>query len=156
MTRFRGDYPPLWKEIAASVRAEAGDRCIRCGHPNDGVGTNRIAVPGSRQLRAICDEGCRHAPDGKQRVLTVHHMDGDKRNCRWWNLLALCQVCHLQVQARVIPERPWLFEHSDWFRPYVAGFYAWYYGGAEVTREEAEADIARYLAMGQPWREGAA
>lgn len=77
--------------------------------------------------------------------------DGDKGNNRWWNLLALCQVCHLQIQARVIPERPWLLEHSAWFKPFVAGFYAMYYAGEQITREQAESDTDRYLALGQPW-----
>lgn len=84
-------------------------------------------------------------------MLTVHHLDGDKANCRWWNLLALCQSCHLSIQGRVIPERPWLYEHSDWFRPYVAGFYASYYSGVEITRDEAETNLSRYLVLGQPW-----
>ena len=117
---IRGDYPPDWRAIAARMKADAGHRCIRCGHVHD------VA---------------------SRRVLTVHHLDGDKSNCRWWNLLALCQACHLSVQSRVLPERPWLFAHSAWFRPYVAGFYASYYGGREITRAEAEADLDRWLAL---------
>ena len=138
----RGVYPPDWPEISRRVRAEAGDRCIRCGHP-DGDRPGAL-VP--------CDARCTHPPNGRLRVLTTHHLDGDKANCLWWNLLALCQVCHLQVQARVIPERPWLFEHSGWFVPYVCGFYAAYYGGRAITRAQAEAKPERWLALGQPWR----
>lgn len=70
------------------------------------------------------------------RILTVHHFDGDKANCRWWNLLALCQRCHLKIQARVNPQQPYMFEHSDWFKPYVAGFYAMKYEGKDLTRAE--------------------
>lgn len=81
------------------------------------------------------------------RVLTVHHLDGDKSNCRWWNLLALCQRCHLQIQGSVNPEIPYFLEHSEWFRPYVAGFYAWKYEGKEITRGEAMADISRLLSL---------
>jgi hypothetical protein len=88
-------------------------------------------------------------------VLTVHHLDGDKGNVAWWNLLALCQVCHLIVQAKVVPERPWLFEHSDWFKPFVAGFYASHYAGVSISRGEAERELDRWLALGQPWREAA-
>lgn len=50
-------------------------------------------------------------------VSRCNHLNGDKSDCRWWNLLALCQRCHLSVQARVDPRRPWIFEHSDWIKP---------------------------------------
>ena len=112
---FRGAYTAERPELHDRVRAEAGNRCVRCGHPNETV-----------RQRATCDAACTHPPDGKLRILTVHHLDGDKANNRWWNLLALCQSCHLTIQARVIPERPWLFDHSPWFVPYVCGFYAAY------------------------------
>lgn len=136
--RFQGDYPADWKTVSRRVREEAGDRCIRCGHPSD------------RPARlAPCDDFCRHDRDGKQRMLTVHHLDGDKANGAWWNLLALCQVCHLSIQSRVIPERPWLFDHSDWFKPYVAGFYASYYAGQQITRAEAEERLNDWLALGR-------
>lgn len=49
-------------------------------------------------------------------LLTVHHLDGDKANLAWWNLTALCQVCHLEIQAKVVMERVYPFEHSDWFK----------------------------------------
>jgi hypothetical protein len=137
---IRGEYPPNRDELHDAVRAEAGGRCIRCGHPNETV-----------SRRSPCDDQCTHPRDGKQRILTVHHLDGDKANSRWWNLLALCQSCHLTIQGRVIPERPWLFEHSRWFVPYVCGFYAWYYGGLEITRAQAENEAPRWLQLGQPW-----
>jgi hypothetical protein len=138
----RGEYPPDWDDIGDRVRAENGNRCIRCGHPQ---GDKMVT-------RAPCDERCSHARDSRLRILTVHHMDGDKANCRWWNLLALCQICHLQIQAKVIPERAYLWEHADWFKPYVAGFYASFYGGIQITREQAVAELDRWLALGQPWR----
>lgn len=140
----RNDYPADWPEIARQVKDRAAWRCIRCGHPNE-----------TPTVRAHCDEFCRHHPDGKQRMLTVHHLNGDKADSRWWNLLALCQVCHLTIQARVMPDRPWLFDHSSWFVPYVCGFYASYYGGFEITLQEARADPERWLKLGQPWRKGA-
>lgn len=146
-----GRYPDGWPAIAARVKDAASWRCIRCNHPHDPQGV----IP--------CDALCTH-PNGAQlraatglplrRSLTVHHLTGDKSDSRWWNLLALCQACHLSVQARVIPERPWLWEHTAWFRPYVAGFYAWYYGGLDITRQEAERHAERYLTLGQPWRGG--
>lgn len=141
---FRNDYGTDWSTLAAEVKAAAGDRCVRCGHPNG----DRLFP--ERKL-AFCTERCTHAPDGKLRVLTVHHLDGDKANSRWWNLLALCQACHLSIQGRVVLERPWLFPHSDWFKPYVAGFYAWYHGGHDLARAAVEAELDRWLALGQPW-----
>jgi hypothetical protein len=81
------------------------------------------------------------------RVLTVHHLDGNKLNCRWWNLAALCQRCHLQVQGKVRMERRWLHEHSEWFQPYVAGYYAWTYLGEDLARPEVEARLDELLAL---------
>ncbi len=92
-----GEYPADWKEIAQAVKEEAGWCCVRCMHPHD-------------------------IPAGF--MLTVHHLDLNKSNCRWWNLVALCQKCHLQIQHKVILERLYMFEHSLWFQPYVAGYYA--------------------------------
>ncbi len=125
MSRFSGTYTRDWKAIATAVKDAADWRCIRCGAAH-------LSGPGT--------------------ILTVHHLDGDKGNNAWWNLLALCQRCHLSVQARVIPARPWLLEHSRWFVPYVGGFYAYYYGAADVTRANVEANPADFLRLGQPWR----
>jgi len=147
MTRFRGEYIADRKELHNAVRADAGGRCIRCQHPEG----DTPSTAGQR-----CDDRCTHSRDGKMRILTVHHLDGDKANNRWWNLLALCQSCHLTIQGRVIPERPWLFDHSPWFVPYVCGFYAAYYGGMNITRAEADADPDRWLNLGQPWRSSTA
>lgn len=138
--RPRNEYPENWREIADRVKGEAGWRCVRCHHPHE-----------TPTVRAHCDARCTHPRDGKQRILTVHHLDGDKANGRWWNLLPLCQVCHLTVQGKVMPERPYLWEHSEWFKVYVAGFYAWWFGGVEITREQAERQLHYWLAKGQPW-----
>ena len=97
MRIYQGDYPDDWDAIAKRVKDEAGNKCVRCGHPHD-------------------------TPAGY--MLTVHHLDGDKANGAWWNLAALCQRCHLTIQAKVVMPRTWMFEHTPWFRPYVAGYYA--------------------------------
>ena len=140
---YRGRYPDNWGDIAKAVKDAAGWRCVRCGHPHE---TPAERVP--------CDERCdpaRHTGglnDGKQRVLTVHHLNNDKSDIRWWNLLPLCQVCHLQIQAKVIVDRPYrMFEHSGWFKIYVAGFYAWKYLGREITRQEARFYMDELLAL---------
>lgn len=144
--RFRGDYPDDWKELSHAIREAAGWRCVRCRHPHERPGS---PVP--------CDGQCDPAyhagglNDGKQRILTVHHLDGDKDNCRWWNCAALCQVCHLVIQGRVVMDRGYLFPHSEWFKPYAAGFYAYTVLGEDLTREDVEARMEELLAAGQPW-----
>jgi 5-methylcytosine-specific restriction endonuclease McrA len=117
-------YPADWQAIAQAVKDAAGWCCIRCGHPHD-VATGH--------------------------VLTVHHLDGDKANCRWWNLTALCQRCHLQVQGKVKMDQIYMHPHSDWFRPYAAGFYAFTVLGLDLSRAEVDDRIAELLALGQPW-----
>lgn len=116
MRRFLNDYNPDGAEKRRQAREAAGNKCIRCGSPS---------VPG--------------------KILTTHHFDGDKANDEWWNLLPLCQVCHLQFQGRVDPETPWFLPHSEWLKPYVAGFYAWKYEGRRITRKEASARLEELL-----------
>lgn len=96
MSRFSNTYPPHWPALAKLVKAEAGGRCVRCG---------RLHAP---------SEGY---------TLTVHHFDGDKANCERWNLMALCQRCHLSVQGRVNPSVPIFLDPSPWAMPYIAGLY---------------------------------
>jgi len=91
------DYPENWKEIAGQVKEDAGWKCVRCFHPHD--------------------------PDAGY-CLTVHHLDNNKSNCAWWNLAALCQRCHLHIQSKVDMKRLWFLDHSSWFVPFVAGYYA--------------------------------
>lgn len=118
MRRFLNTYNDDGREQRRLARERAGNKCIRCGSPS---------VPG--------------------RILTTHHFNGDKSNDSWWNLLALCQVCHLQIQGKVDPEIPWMFEHSAWLKPFVAGFYAHKYLGLDLTREEVEARLEELLAL---------
>lgn len=173
VTRFRGAYADDQSDLHNAVKAAVGNRCVRCHHPDGDrmfttTDVNNVveaeAIYGSRaHVRDIpegwrvlvlsrCDDQCQHVQvPAKMRVLTVHHMTGDKSNNAWWNLLPLCQVCHLQVQSKVLPEVPYLWKHSAWFVPYVCGFYAHYYGRIDITREQADADPDRWLAMGQPW-----
>lgn len=162
-------YPLEWHAtIKHAVREAAGDRCVRCGHPYaKGAGEWSPCDPGCRHggpARYINDDGtpgpesmpdaealemlvCTRPVEARWRILTVHHLDGNKANCRWWNLAALCQRCHLQIQGKVKMERVWPWEHSEWFQPYVAGYYAWTYLGQEIDRAEAEARLDELLAL---------
>lgn len=109
MTRkSTGVYPPNWDEISRAVKDEAGWRCVRCGHIHD-------------------------TPAGF--MLTVHHLDLNPANCAWWNIPALCQKCHLRIQAKVVMEREWMFEHSTWFLPYVAAYYGVRNGLIQPTQD---------------------
>jgi hypothetical protein len=103
--------------------------------------------------QAIYDEG----PDGREiarwaieaewRVLTVHHLDGDKANNRWWNLAVLCQRCHLEIQAKVVMERVYPHEHSEWFKPHAAAYYAFVYLDERLNREKTLARLDELLAL---------
>lgn len=114
---------------------------IEQGRENDGWAPGSL-VQVTRAAVAPYPCGVVHA---RWRILTVHHLDGDKANCRWWNLAPLCQRCHLQIQGRVQMARIWPWEHSEWFKPYVAGFYAWTYLGEELTRAEVMARLGDLL-----------
>lgn len=112
-----GNYPKNWDEIAAQCKEAAGWKCVRCGHAHDPVNGY---------------------------TLTVHHLDMNPANCAWWNLAALCQRCHLVIQAKVRMAQPYMFEHSEWFRPYVAGYNA-HLWGLNTSREYVQANIDRLL-----------
>lgn len=90
----RGEYPKDWATIAGEVKAAAGGQCVRCKAKHD-------------PAIGYC--------------LTVHHFDGDKANVAKWNLMALCQRCHLSVQARVDPAQGLIIHPSRWSMPYIAG-----------------------------------
>jgi hypothetical protein len=132
--KFSGTYPRNWDEIADSVKAAAGWRCVRCNHPHD---------------------------PKAGRTLTVHHLNGAKNDCAWWNCPALCQVCHLVVQAKVVMSRNWMFDHSEWFRPYAAAYYGVQAGLLPATsdyfdsillvrREFVETWLDYLLSLGKP------
>ena len=113
-------YPLDWPEIAKRTKDEAGWRCVRCNHHH-------------------------HVPSGH--VLTVHHLDGNKANCRWYNLAPLCQRCHLHIQGTVVMDQPFFLEHTAWMKPYVAGFYAWKYLDEDLARAEVEERLEVLLAL---------
>ena len=92
------DYPDEWPDIANRIKNAAEWKCERCGHKHDFVTGH---------------------------VLTVHHLDGDKANCQDWNLAALCQRCHLQIQGRVKMDQGFwetLLPVSGWFKPHYIGY----------------------------------
>ena len=80
-------YPKNWRQIADHIKINASWRCEHCGHPHD--------------------------PEHGY-TLTVHHLDGNPANCAPENLVALCQRCHLHIQARYIPGQQFLFDPPQW------------------------------------------
>lgn len=113
---FRANrYPKDWPRIRAEIRARAGERCEQCCAPNGATiargakgtpaagtymledGTVRDAVTGADLGRARGTEydADRHIVV----VLTVAHLDHDEQNNDPANLRALCQRCHLRLDA---------------------------------------------------------
>lgn len=122
-------------------RCEHGMPARDLNHPFGrlGVGTTTGAL--------VREGGGLRTIEAEWRVLTVHHADGDKANLAWWNLLALCQRCHLKIQAKVVMERVYPHEHTAWFRPFVAGYYAKVYLGEDLTRPEVDPRLDELLAL---------
>lgn len=82
-----GEYPDNWEDIARRLKELVGWKCEHCGHPHD---------PASGY------------------VLTVHHLDMNPANCNFTNIVALCQRCHLRIQAQYKPGQLFLFEVPRW------------------------------------------
>lgn len=118
-----GAYLLDWQDIAKGVKIKAGWRCIRCNHPHD---------------------------PPEYYTLTVHHLDLNKSNCAWWNIPALCQHCHLHTQNKVVVEQRWMFEHSEWFKPYIEGYYAHLSGQPEHRKYILE-HLDELLALEKSW-----
>ncbi len=81
------DYPIDWECLAWNIKSEAGWLCEHCDHPHD-------------VEAGYC--------------LTVHHLDMNTANNLYGNLVALCQRCHLRIQARFSPRQAFLLEPPQW------------------------------------------
>lgn len=163
-----GERMPPIKDL---VREIAGHRCERCGHPylvgqsdprwsrcdaecsHDGPW--RMAAPDGVLSTQVPETDADSAAllaagwriEAAWRVLTVHHLNGVKYDCRWWNLAALCQRCHLSIQGRVRMEQVYPHEHTAWFKPHAAGYYASVYLNEDLTREETLERLDDLLAL---------
>lgn len=176
MRRFTNDYNADGKQKRREARESAGNRCLRCGHPytcgehgkgewspcdNGCAHSGKIRVlygehigpafEASHTVKFMLSPSYRGGNgitgiEAQWRILTVHHLDGNKANDSWYNTLALCQRCHLEIQAKVDPDQPYFLEHAEWFKPFVAGFYAKKYEGKNISREEAVRRMDELLA----------
>lgn len=82
-------YPIEWNEpLRRRIRQRDGNRCVLCGRTEDDVG----------------------------RQLSVHHIDYDKNNTAWGNLVSLCTEHHIMTNAN----RTWW---SYWLPRYSRGKY---------------------------------
>ena len=88
----RAKYPKEWPLISRLIRKyRAGERCEcqgECGQSHGSIGY------------CTAHNGRRHPITGSLVVLTVAHIDQDPTNNRESNLLALCQRCHLALDAK--------------------------------------------------------
>lgn len=95
-------YPPNWKTIRQRILARADNRCERCGLENGILGyrDHGAFIQVSQEYanaRFVDDE-----PKIMKIVLTVAHFpDPDTMHCTDDNLLALCQQCHLRLDAQM-------------------------------------------------------
>ena len=103
--------PKSWPRIRAEIRARAGERCEctgQCGDAHDGGqcnAPNGAMIDRDRETSArwrvhhhngVCaGERC----GATKVVLTVAHLDHDEQNNDVANLCAMCQRCHLRLDA---------------------------------------------------------
>ena len=79
----RALYHPNWKTIALVLKERAGWKCELCP----------------------AEQGKPHWKTGSKVVLTVHHITHDPTDNRPFNLIVLCQRCHLRL------DRAWRISH---------------------------------------------
>lgn len=65
------DYPEDWEWLKKEIRERDGWRCVRCRIPE-------VALP---------------------RKLSVHHINRDKSDSDWSNLVSLCNSCHAKSEV---------------------------------------------------------
>jgi hypothetical protein len=114
----RPRYPANWREISLAVRAEAGNRCEKCGVPNGALIRRGsyygravwIEAGASAYCPAWCAETgeriedasadlCDYPSPPVRIVLTVAHLDHQPENNVRANLRAWCQRCHNRHDA---------------------------------------------------------
>lgn len=100
------EYDEKWEFISKNVIKDAGNKCELCYAPNHELVVRNISAdyPWVRASHFPFDEFSEGAIKTGARfvkiVLTVHHIDGDKKNNKRINLLALCQRCHLRLDLQ--------------------------------------------------------
>jgi hypothetical protein len=144
-----GQSDPEWSPCDEGCNHDGPLMIIGAGGAPDHVHLARTDLDSERARRLVETTYMPYDPriEAKWRVLTVHHLTMEKADCRWWNLVALCQRCHLQIQGKVKMSQVYPFEHSEWFKPYAAGYYAATYQGRDLSRDEAVAEMDTLLSL---------
>ncbi len=124
----RARYPKDWPAISARIRQRAGNRCEECGVENHKLGGRSpdgrfwLAEPTGESSRGIMWprpgdwSWCSGWPERLRIIkiiLTVAHLDHQPENCADDNLKALCQRCHLRLDAKSKAERRKARERSS-------------------------------------------
>lgn len=90
-------YPKDWAEISKRIRFErAGGRCeqvVQRVHP--------VTMAPLPPIRCEAINGEPHPITGSKVVLTVAHLNHTPEDCRDENLKAMCQRCHLTLDAKL-------------------------------------------------------
>jgi hypothetical protein len=87
------EYPENWKWLSKQIVKDAGNRCELCYAPNGAL----IHRPKTSEYPWYSVENTRPGDKIIKIILTVHHIDSDKKNNTKQNLIALCQKCHLRL-----------------------------------------------------------
>lgn len=94
------EYPENWKWLSKQIIKDANNKCELCYAPNHQfVVRNRNTGSYPWGATWCLDE---HNVGLKviRIILTVHHIDSDKKNNTKQNLIALCQWCHLRLDLQ--------------------------------------------------------
>ena len=95
MPMRKEDYPENWEWLSQQVIKDAGNRCELCYAPNhEFVYRDKTEAHPWELAENMCESNTHKII---RIVLTVHHIDFDKKNNNRLNLLALCQQCHLKL-----------------------------------------------------------
>lgn len=90
-------YPKNWKWISEQVRKDAGNKCELCFAPNGEVVVRPVNMKGFTRPWYFHPTFLSGKSKPVKIILTVHHIDFDKKNNERQNLIALCQRCHLRL-----------------------------------------------------------
>ncbi len=108
---MKARYPANWAEIRERILERAGHRCERCHAPNywdvqrvDQAAPASWTVVGYDAIKARSWPISVMKPVNERRITTIvltiaHVHDPDPANCADDNLQALCQRCHLLLDA---------------------------------------------------------
>jgi hypothetical protein len=109
MPMNRKNYPPNWDALSREVRERDGQRCActgqcrdehpggRCGAPNGRWIMRHPARPAEWRLPGEGTLGLYRSPI--RVILTVAHLCHDSRCADPGHLRAMCQRCHLRLDA---------------------------------------------------------